>query len=207
MIVAAAADLGKSNILSRLADDLLGLVRRSVQDGATLDELERGVFQQVLTIGHAAVDLFLQGQGDGDLGDSLTTAADTILSRSETVRRRPLRTIFGEHVFEAFVYARGPKEKIELRPIDARLNLPHGKASYLLQEFSQLFCIEKAFAVGARQFATVFQQQLSVDVLEDINRDLGAQADRFLDELTAPSAAHEGELLVVSADGMTTGTL
>ena len=79
MIVASAADLGKSNILSQLADDLLALVRRSGQDSVTLDQLERGVCQQVLAIRRVAVDLLLQGQGDGDLGDSLTTAADTIL--------------------------------------------------------------------------------------------------------------------------------
>jgi hypothetical protein len=61
----------------------------------------------------------------------------------------------------SYVYARGEHRKIELRPIDARINLPEGKASYLLQEFSQLFCVEKASGVGARQFETVFGQKLS----------------------------------------------
>jgi hypothetical protein len=124
-----------------------------------------------------------------------------VLYRSDTLLTRPLRTIFGEHAFEAYVYAQGSKRKIELRPIDARLNLPEGKASYLLQEFSQLFCVEKAFGVGARQFETVFGQKLSVDVLEDINRDMGQQAERFLDNLPKPPANKEGKLFVVTADG------
>jgi hypothetical protein len=102
---------------------------------------------------------------------------------------------------EAFVYSQGSKKKIELRPIDARINLPEGKASYLLQEFTQLFCVEKAFGVGARQFETVFAQQLSVDVLEDINRAMGEQADRFLDQLPKPPARQEGAILVTTADG------
>src|SRR5262249_9797488 len=100
-----------------------------------------------------------------------------------------------------YVYAQGSKQKIELRPIDARLNLPAGKASYLLQEFSQLFCVEKAFGVGARQFETVFRQRLSVDVLEEINRTRGGQADQFLDGLAVPPAAAEGQILVSTADG------
>lgn len=88
-----------------------------------------------------------------------------------------------------------------------RKTTPHsqGTASstgcYLLHEFSQLFGVEKAFGVGARQFETVFRQQLSVDVVEDINRAMGEQADRFLDHLPTPAAAEEGALLVVTADG------
>lgn len=201
MIVASSFDLGKSDILGTLANDLTGMVRRSIRNGTSLDELERSVFQAVLSMGRAAVNIFLEGQGDGDLGESIATEEGVILHRSETVTPRPVRTIFGEHCFEAFVYSRGAKQKIELRPVDARLNLPHGKASYLFQEFTQMFCVEKAFGVAARQFGTVFQQQLSVDVLEEINREMGTQADCFLDSLTAPAVADEGELLVTTADG------
>ena len=201
MMVASSLDLGKSDSLVQLAEDLAGFVRQAVQKGASLDDLERGAFQRVLHIGLAAVELFLEAQGDGDLGDSVTTSEGTVLYRSEHRKTRPLRTIFGEHSFKAYVYAQGSKQKIELRPIDARLNLPEGKASYLLQEFSQLFCVEKAFGVGARQFETVFGQRLSVDVLEDINRAMGEQADRFLDDLPAPAAGQEGAILVATADG------
>jgi hypothetical protein len=201
MIVASSLDLGKVDSLVKLAEDLSGFVRQAVQEGASLDHLERGVLQRVLDIGHAAVDMCLQAQGNGDLGDRVVTAEGTVLERSDTVMRRPLRTIFGEHSLEAYVYAPGNKRRIELRPIDARLNLPEGKASYLLQEFSQLFCVEKAFGVGALQFERVFGQRLSVDVLEDINRDMGQQAERFLDVLPKPPAQEEGAMLVASADG------
>jgi hypothetical protein len=201
MIVASSLDVGKSDVLVNLANDLTGLVHRSINSGASLDDVERQILEKVLSMGHSAVDMFLEGQGDGDLGESVTTAEDVVLHRSKEVQARPLRTIFGEHCFNAFVYSRGPKQKIELRPIDARLNLPHGKASYLFQEFSQMFCIEKAFAVGGRQLETVFGQKVSVDVLEEINRDMGEQADRFLDSLKAPASADEGKLLVATADG------
>lgn len=201
MIVAPSWDLGKSDSLVQLAEDLAGFVRRAVADGASLDDLERGTFGRLLQMGRAAVDLFLEAQGNGDLGPMVATPEGSVLERSDVPRDRPVRTIFGEHRFQAYVYSRGRKQKIELRPIDARINLPEGKTSYLLQEFSQLFCVEKAFGVGARQFEAIFQQQLSVDVLEDINRAMGEQADRFLDGLGAPAKADEGEILVVSADG------
>jgi hypothetical protein len=201
MILASSSNLGKADALVKLADDLTVFVQQAVHQGADLDTVERGALAQALAIGRAAVDLFLQCQGNGDLGDSVTTKDNTVLYRSKTVVERPLRTIFGEHAFQAFVYSRGSKRKIELRPIDARINLPEGKASYLLQEFSQLFCVEKAFGVGARQFETVFGQKLSVDVLEDINRAMGEQADRFLDQLPTPPKKDEGTILVATADG------
>jgi hypothetical protein len=201
MIVASSVDLGKADTIANLADDLAAFVQEAVQKGASFDDFERGAFGRVLKMGRAAADLFLDAQGEGDLGESIETQEGAVLHRSDTVVPRPVRSIFGEHSFEAYVYSQGPKGKIELRPIDARINLPDGKASYLLQEFSQLFCVEKAFGVGARQFETVFQQQLSVDVLEDINRDMGAQADRFLEQLPAPAAVEEGAILVATADG------
>src|SRR5450631_2755114 len=201
MILASSLNLGKTDALVNLADDLAVFVRQAAQEGADLDTVERGAFARVLEIGRAAVDFFLDAQGDGDLGASIASKDGVVLHRSDSVQKRPLRTIFGEHVLQTYVYSRGSKTKIELRPIDARINLPEGKASYLLQEFTQLFCVEKAFGVGARKFKTVFGQKLSVDVLEDINRAMGEQADRFLDQLSTPPADKEGTILVATADG------
>ena len=201
MILASAFDMGKVDSLVHLADDLTTFVRQAVDKGSSFHAVERGALTRALEIGRAAVDLFLDAQGTGDLGEQIETQEGTVLYRSEQIVARPLRTIFGEHTLQSYVYSQGGKRKIELRPIDARINLPEGKASYLLQEFSQLFCVEKAFRVGARQFETVFGQDLSVDVLEHINRAMGEQADRFLDQLPAPAAAEEGAILVATADG------
>lgn len=201
MILAPSPILGKSDVLANQAQDLVAFVRRGVNEGASFDDVERGVFHQLLDMGRTAIELFLAAQGDGDLGPSVDVDNGKTLYRSDTTVTRPLRTIFGEHIVDAYVYAAGSKRKVELRPIDARINLPQQKASYLLQEFTQLFCVEKAFAVGARQFQTLFRQKLSVDVLEDINRAMGAQADRFLDELPVPPSAEEGAILVATADG------
>jgi hypothetical protein len=201
MIVASSSVLGKADSLVKIAQDLTGFVARAVEQGASFDDVEGGALEFALSIGHAAVELFLQAQGNGDLGEEVVTEEGAVLQRSEQPQERSLRTIFGPHSFQAYVYSRGSKRKIELRPIDARINLPQGKASYLLQKFSQMFCVEKAFNVGARQFEAVFQQRLSVDVLEGINRAMGEQADRFLDDLPPPPATEGASILVLTADG------
>src|ERR1700752_5159199 len=201
MIVASRGSVGKGEILAKLASKLVDRIDQGVREGTSLYDFERSVLQDILEIGHAAVNLFLENQGDGDLGEIVTTAEGRLLYRSDKPQKRELRTIFGEHAFESFVYSQGVHRRIELRPIDARLNLPAGKASPLLEEFSQLFCVEKAFGVGARQIEKVFGQRLSIDVLEEINRHMGQQAERFLDALPRPPVKEEGTILVASADG------
>ena len=155
----------------------------------------------VLKMGHLATDAFLQLQGDGDLGQTVQTEDGQTLVRSQQPVARPLRTVFGEHTFTAYVYLPGPKKQIALRPIDARLNLPAGKGSYLWEEFSQYFCIEQAFGQSAAALETVLGQKVSVDTFERTNRRLGEQAEQFLDTLPAPPPEEEGALLVATADG------
>jgi hypothetical protein len=200
MILASSSLSGKTDRLLTLAQDLGDFIRKSVQRGASFDDAERGTLERILQIGSSALDFFLVSQGNGDLGETVTTEDGAILQRSDTPTSRPLRSIFGEHGFHSFVYSQGAKQKIELRPIDARLNLPEGKASYLFEEFSQMFCVEKAFGVGAEQLQAVFQQTVSVNALEHINRTMGTQAEQFLEQLPAPPAESEGELLITTAD-------
>ena len=145
-MIAVTIGSGKSDLeLKKLAMELDGYVRTAVDLGQRQYDVEREVLSQVLRIGKAAMDLYLRLQGDGDLGATVSTADGQELDRSPEPVARPLRTVFGEHTFDAYVYAPGAKQKIVLRPIDARLELPVGKFSYLYEEFSRYFCVEQAF--------------------------------------------------------------
>ena len=68
MILSTSSGVGKSDILLDRANDLAAFVRRGVQDGLSFDQVERGILGMVLDLGFAAVNLFLNAQGDGDLG-------------------------------------------------------------------------------------------------------------------------------------------
>ena len=184
-----------------MAEALNQLVEEAARTGKPLYEIERGVLDQVLRMGRRALDGVFQLQGDGDLGPTCSPAEGVTLRRSETPQPRRVRTIFGEHSFSQFVYSRGAHRAIELRPIDARLALAPRIGSYLLEEFSQLFCVEAAFGTAAENFATVFRQELSVDTLEAISQQMGGAAKAYADELPVPPLAEEGDLLVATMDG------
>lgn len=203
MSMAGVSDSGKTSVLIELAEELENFVQQAAAEGRALRDVERGVFDRMLQLGRVTLNQYLALQGNGDLGETVTTDGGQTLHRSAEPVARPLRTIFGKHEFSQFVYRRRRHSHapIVFRPIDARMSLSPDCWSHLLEEFTQLFCLEGAYAPAAEAFARIFRQKLPVDTLERVNRRMGEQAAAFLDGLDAPPAKEEGELLVVTTDG------
>jgi hypothetical protein len=199
MMVVESAEHVQS--ILEMAGKLEQYVQQAAQEGVTLHEVEQKVLGSVLQLGHRCLELFIANQGDGDLGESVKTEEGQVLQRSAQPLRRRLRTVFGEHRFSAYVYAAGAKKKVALRAVDARMSLPAGEYSYLLEEFSQYFCIEHAFGKAQQALEKVLGQRVPVETLERINRRVGEEAEAFLDRLPAPPAQEEGALLVLTSDG------
>ena len=123
-------------------ETLVERVKEAASRERPLHELERELFDRLLKMGRDLIEMFISLQGDGDLGESIRTPDERRLHRSEETKTRRLRTIFGEHRVQQYAYSAGQGKTIELRPTDARMQLPVGVCSYLLEEFSQLFCVE-----------------------------------------------------------------
>ena len=196
----SVADKSMGEILER-AESLKQFVLQSAAEGKSLHEVERGVFDQLLSMGRCAIDAVLHLQGTGDVGATYVTPEGRELRRSAQPHPRRLRTIFGQHKFEQFVYSAGANRKLELQPIDARLGLTPRVGSQLFEEFSQLFCVESAFRQSTWNFETVFRQKVSVDTLEAIARHMGAEAEQYADALPRPASSEEGDLFVATLDG------
>ncbi|MCA9047294.1 MAG: ISKra4 family transposase [Planctomycetaceae bacterium] len=197
MSISSAAEFGR---ISELGRGLESFVCAAAKEGTPLHEVEQKVHESVLKIGHEAMKLLIELQPDGDLGETVTTDEGTTLYRSEQPADRPLQTVFGCFQVRGYVYSRGSNRKVELRPVDARLQLPAGYASYLFEEFSQYFCVEQAYGPSREAISRVFGQSVSVETLQRINARVGEQAEAWLDQLQAPEPAEKVELLVLTAD-------
>lgn len=165
MSIAHTKDKDKSESLMELTAQVENFVRQSAAEGSTLRDFERKFLDQLLHIGRVGMDLFLASQGDGNLGETMTTEDGHIRYRSEEPATRQLRTVFGEHQFEVYVFRMGqhPNTPIVLRPIDNRLGIEPDRWSPLLQEFAMLFSVEQAFNPAAKAFEHLFRHALSVD--------------------------------------------
>lgn len=187
-------------VLERLHRDLREHIVKAAENGDSFDSTERWIFAKVMEMGGAAMDVVIAAQGTGDLGEQVEAGAGRKLRRSDQLVTTQVRSIFGHHRFKEFTYSAGTHKKIELRPISARMQLPQSRWSFLLQEFSQMFCVDQAFHQAAANLETVFGSKFSMSTLEQTTERMGKQADTFLDALPTPDKQTERQILVVSAD-------
>ncbi|MEX1027154.1 MAG: ISKra4 family transposase [Candidatus Paceibacterota bacterium] len=195
-----SAEQAAKNLL-QLAECIKVTAETCARQGECFDQAERAVRDSVLQMGYQAMQLFVALQGDGDLGSEVQTESEKTWRRSEETSSSVIRSIFGEHTFNQYTYSAGKNKPIALRPISARMSLPTHRWSHLLQEFSQMFCVDQAFGQAATNLGEVLGSRFSVDTIETINQQLGKAANEFLDDLPEPDPGSEAKLLVASADG------
>jgi hypothetical protein len=97
--------------------------------------VERGIWTRVLAIGRQALDLFFRLQGTGDVGESVELTDDRTARRLPGTHPRAYRSVFGDFTLRRTAYGTRVGQKIALVPLDARLRLPAGDYSYLLQQW------------------------------------------------------------------------
>jgi len=90
------------------------------QAGIRIDQEERATFTELQTIGLMLLQGFAAGAGGGDEGTQVTRGERT-LRRSDELHEKGYRSVFGTFSIWRWVYAAGPKKKIEYVPTDARL--------------------------------------------------------------------------------------
>lgn len=130
---------------SEIVDGLQQQGQAAAQRGDSFDRTERTVRGLTIQIGKHALELFIRLQGDGDLGEQVTTDEGESLRRSQTPVSTTVRSIVGTHRFNQFTYAPGAKKAVCLRPINARMSLPLQQWSCLLQEWSQMMAVDFAY--------------------------------------------------------------
>jgi len=128
--------------LNALIETVFGMTE---QDCA-VHEVERSLWRGLLALGRALMQAFFDSLGDGDEGAVVVLNGNRVVRRLEQRHRRGYRSIFGPFVLERTVYGTREDKKIEYVPLDARLQLPEGKCSYLLQEWDQALAVETPYA-------------------------------------------------------------
>jgi hypothetical protein len=100
-----------------------------------------------------------------------------------------------------WVYARGPKKKLEYVPTDQRLGLPRGEYSYVMEDWQQRICVKETFAEGVEGLGAILGFKASVETAEEMNLRMAEYAEPFRLQQPAPPAAPEETILVATADG------
>ncbi len=86
--------------LLKLSDQPRADIPHSEKQSHAFDQLQRSVRETLMKIGVQAMQLFVSLQGDGDVGDEVTTEKVAVLKRSEQKSTVKIRSIFGLHTIE-----------------------------------------------------------------------------------------------------------
>jgi hypothetical protein len=99
------------------------------------------------------------------------------------------------------VYVIREGQKAEYVPLDARLGLPAGENSYLLEDWQQRLCVKDAFGESVQDLKAILGTGVSVRTAEEMNQRMAEYVPDYRQSEPPPAAEEEQELLVVTADG------
>lgn len=197
-MIAQSESLGKAEAVFR---DMIGFVKKAIESPEIrIDEVERALFDKSLALSFELLAQFAAGAGDGDHGQTVEREGKT-LQRSDEKKTKFYRSIFGVLSIERYVYSLGPKKRVEWAPVDARLGLPAGEQSYVLEDWMLRVCVKESFAEGVGSLRDLLGVKTSVRAAELMTRNLAAYSDSFNDTKSAFDPHSEQEIIVLAADG------
>jgi hypothetical protein len=172
--------------------------------GLRLDEVERQLKEDLREAGLAFLEGFVEASGDGDEGAAVS-GEGRVLTRSETPQARRYLSIFGELSISRYVYTSGKKKSIDYSPLDAKLGLPAGEISYVLEDFQQRLCVQSPYGKSTEDLKAILGTGVVVGTAEHMTQQMGDFAEGYrllaLTDEGTPPPEDEGELLVVAGDG------
>lgn len=175
-------------------------VEHAAEDGQRMDVVERELFSRLLAVGLTLLEAFVAAQGDGDRGAELQVDRQRLRRLKDPHVRRYL-SIFGEMLIQRRVYARREGQKVEQAPLDARLGLPAGDFSYVLEDWLQRLCVKESFSEAVSGLRMLLNLAPSERAAEQMNQRMAADAEAFQLTKAPPPGQEEGEILVATADG------
>jgi hypothetical protein len=165
-----------------------------------LDEVERGLQEQLRKLGLSLVKEFVTAAGDGDMGPTIQRN-NRNLKRSRQLHQKEYHSIFGRLKIRRYVYSAREKQAVEYVPTDEKLGLPAGEQSYVLEDWSQRLTTNQPYAEAREILKELLGIEITVRALEHINQRMATHVNPYWESATAPSSEEEGEILVVCADG------
>jgi hypothetical protein len=182
-------------------DELQTFVQSAAGAGTPVHEVERGLWRRLLQLGYQLQSQFFALVGDGDQGETVTLAAGQVVRRLPQRHRRPYQSVFASFELERVVYGTREGQAIEFVPLDARLRLPAGKFSYLLQDWDQALVVENPYQHVNQVLSRILGVEQSVASLEPMTHPLATAVDDFRATQPPAPVATAPQVIVLSGDG------
>lgn len=177
---------------------LLDFVTGEQAQKATADQIERGLFKLLLTVGAKLLMLFFVMRSEACSRETIQTAAGETLPY-ERDTKRTYYSIFGKlPLYRPYFYKQGVGSEI---PLDAALALGEDRYSDLLREISDYLGVYNVYHKTGDVLFRLLGLKLSTGAIESNMADDAADVEDYYAHKPPPQPAEEAEILVVQADG------
>jgi hypothetical protein len=195
---AAEANCARQSEARDKFEQLLSYVRGEAK-GQEIHEVERGLFVRLLALGLVLLRLVLEQRGTGRLPAGVRIMREGRELRYHSTKRSTYLSIFGV-VEIARAYYWDLKGEGEC-PLDKQLNLPERRYSYLLQEWSLLIGVGRAFEQVTKQIETWLRVKIWSQATQVVMHDTAEAVDAFYEQKPTPKPETEAQILVAQFDG------
>lgn len=165
--------------------------------GVEIHTVEDGIYRRLLRLGRILLELFVLATGTGKIGDSLSGEDGTVYRYLRDIGCKYL-SIFGEIIIVRAYYWKQGRQGFF--PLDASLNLPERKYSYVLQDWMACKAVETSYERAAAWVNRQLHLEVAHRPIERIMRDCTGCAEEFMDCLTPPPEQTEGTIVVHTVD-------
>ena len=165
-----------------------------------LHEVEQNLFRRLQRLGRGFLETFVGLSGTGyEAGHPpLSEAGQPMVYKETDAEGSPYLSIFGEVRIYRAGYAHPDGGRVY--PIDAQLNLPAHKYSYLLLKWLQVSSADQDFRSAVDRFNEIFDFSFFPEVPQRQGLPIAEYVESFYEQVEAPPPETEGSHIALSAD-------
>jgi hypothetical protein len=187
----------------KAAEQFLGVLEnleQAAERDDAIHEVEERTWDGLLEVGREMIASYIEKQGEDVARPEVIEHEGKKLRRLPQRRTRRYVSVFGPTPFERDVYATRETQRQEVIPLDAKLGMPEGETSYLLQKWSGVACARESYQEARETFLRILGFGQSVNGLEDMAERAARHADTHFAEQAPVDAKEEAPILVVTSD-------
>lgn len=177
-------------------ETMLQFVTSEEAQTAGADQIERGLFQFLLSLGARLLQLFFQMRSQACRRDKTIVEGKEVRYQSE--QKRVYSSIFGQIVvWRPYFYKKGGG----YTPLDSELGLGKDRYSDLLRETLNYLAVYMPYNKTVETFERIFGMALSTRVQQKLVADDAEDILAYYEQKAAPAVDKEAKILVIQADG------
>ena len=179
---------------------VLAAIEQAGKRGDAVHEVEEATWSGLIEVGREMIVAYIKQQ------DEELPRPEVIEHEGKTLRRLPKRrtrkyvSAFGPTPFRRDVYATRETQRQEVVPLDAKLGMPEGNTSYLLQKWGDTKCVKESYQESRASLLEILGFAPSVNCLEDTVARAAEHAEVYFDEQESVDPTTEEEILVATSD-------